>query len=123
MAHKILMIDDDRVNSILIQTRLEEKGFQVDAAYNGEEGLQKVNLNKPDLIILDIEMPKMDGYAFMNVLNADANLKFIPTIVLTSHSDMQPIFHRKGIKEYLVKPIMIETLLEKMNKYLPAAPA
>jgi CheY-like chemotaxis protein len=118
MAKKILIVDDDRINLMLIQTRLQEAGYQVFESYDGEEGLMKAKAEKPDLIILDVEMPKMNGYAFMLEMKKDEYLKRIPTIVLTAHTDMQPIFHRKGIKEYLVKPIMSEQLMEKINKYL-----
>jgi CheY-like chemotaxis protein len=119
MAYKILCIDDDQVNIKILQKRLEEKGYEVMLAIDGEAGLQRAKEAKPDLIILDVEMPKMDGYQFMMQRNKLKELVVTPVIVLTAHEEMQPIFKLKGVKDYLVKPINFDQLFEKLVLYLP----
>jgi CheY-like chemotaxis protein len=119
MVYKVLCIDDDQVNIKILQKRLEEKGYKVALALNGEEGLKKAGEDKPDLIILDVEMPTMDGYQFMMQRNKNQELIGTPVIVLTAHEEMQPIFKLKGVKDYLVKPINFDLLFQKMETYLP----
>jgi CheY-like chemotaxis protein len=119
MAYKILCIDDDQLNIKILQKRLEEKGYEVMLALDGEAGLARAQEGKPDLIILDVEMPKMDGYQFMMHRNKSKELAATHVIVLTSHEEMQPIFKLKGVKDYLVKPINFDLLFEKLGFYLP----
>jgi len=119
MAYKVLCIDDDQVNIKILQKRLEDKGYHVLLALNGEEGLKRADEGKPDLIILDVEMPTMDGYQFMMQRNRKPELITTPVIVLTAHEEMQPIFELKGVKDYLVKPINFELLFQKIETYLP----
>ena len=118
MAKKILVVDDDQTNVKIVQSRLEATGYQVVVALDGDEGLLKAKLEKPDLIILDIQMPRMNGYTFINELKKIQTLKSTPVIVLTAHETMQPIFSLKGVKGYLVKPLNINILLEKMTQVL-----
>ena len=120
MAYKILCVDDDQINIKVMQKRLEEKGYEVLIALDGEAGLQRAVSDQPHLIILDVEMPKMDGYQFMMQRNKNKALVNTPVIVLTAHEEMQPIFEMKGVKDYLVKPINFDILFEKMKVYLPA---
>lgn len=115
---KILVIDDDRGVIILLQRCLEEKGFEVVTAPDGQEGLKKVRQENPDLIILDVEMPRMNGYTFMNALKKLSDFKYIPVIVLTAYDEMQPIFTLKGVRGYLVKPLVPEQLFKKMGEIL-----
>ena len=119
MAYKILCVDDDQINIKVMQKRLEEKGYQVLIALDGDVGLQRAVSDQPHLIILDVEMPKMDGYQFMMQRNKNKALVSTPVIVLTAHEEMQPIFEMKGVKDYLVKPINFDILFEKLKVYLP----
>ncbi len=119
MAHKILLIDDDLTNVTLIQNRLQAHHYVVNVAHDGDEGLAAVTTQKPDMIILDVEMPRMNGYTFMTELRKlPSEFQAIPVLVLTAHAEHQPIFGLKRIKGYIVKPIQIEALLEKILKYL-----
>ena len=118
MPKKILVIDDDQLNIKLVKSRLEANQYQVITALDGEEGLQKVLKEKPDLIILDVQMPKMNGYTFMLEFRKLSEFTSIPVIVLTAHEEMQPIFTLKGVRGYLVKPIKFELLFEKLNALL-----
>lgn len=118
MSQKILVVDDDASTVKLLQTSLEQNDFDVITASNGEEGLQKLKENVPNLIILDIEMPHMNGYTFMLELKSLEDFKAIPVIVLTSHADQQPIFSIKGVKDYLIKPPKMDILMEKIKDSL-----
>lgn len=118
MSKKILLIDDDRVNVNMIKTKLIEKGYDVIVAFDGEEGLARLHDDCPNLVLLDIEMPNKDGYTFMIDVHKDESFKNIPVIVLTSHTDLKPIFELKGVKEYLVKPVNISDLIQKINQYI-----
>ena len=115
MPKKILVIDDDQLNVKLVKSRLESSGYEVSTAFDGGEGLEKVAKDKPDLIILDVQMPKMNGYTFMLEFRKLDVFTQIPVIVLTAHEEMQPIFTLKGVRGYLVKPIKFELLFEKLN--------
>ena len=118
MGKKILVIDDDQLNVQLVKSRLEASHYEVITAYDGEEGLMKVQTEGPDLIILDVQMPKMNGYTFMIELKKSEINNKTPVIVLTAHEEMQPIFTLKGVRGYLVKPIKFEQLFEKMEALL-----
>ncbi|HNV23418.1 MAG TPA: response regulator [Candidatus Omnitrophota bacterium] len=118
MAQKILLIDDDRINLKIIQPQLVNQGFEVFLAFNGAEGLKVAVEKMPDLIVLDVEMPEMNGYTFMVNKNKDERIKSIPVIVLTSHQENQPIFQLKGVKAYLIKPIDVNRLLDRIQGVL-----
>ena len=115
---KILIIDDDRMNTLLVQSRLQSSQYEVIYASDGVSGLEKVKSEKPDLIILDVEMPRMNGYTFMNEFKKMDLSQTIPVVVLTSHSENQPIFGLKGVRGYLIKPIDMTVLEEKLKQCL-----
>jgi len=119
MGKTVLVLDDDKINIKIMQKQLEEAGFEVSIALNGEVGLDKAKRSPPDLILLDVEMPIMNGYSFKTEINKFPNLADIPVIVLSAHEKMQPIFKMKGVKDYVVKPVDYPKLFEKINKYLP----
>ena len=118
MSKKVLVIDDDRTLSKLVQGTLSLKGYQVTIAYDGEEGLEKLRQEKPDLIVLDVHMPKVNGYAFLLEAKEIVDLKTIPVIVLTAKEGMEEIFKTEGVREYLVKPFDPEKLLQVVERYI-----
>lgn len=113
----ILIIDDDPEIVELSKTRLEASGYQVMTATDGEEGKRKAILKMPDLIIVDIKMPNVDGYSFVRSLRRDFE-KSIPIIVLTAYANMKDLFAVEGIENYIVKPFKAEDLIERVNKCL-----
>jgi len=115
MSKKILLVDDDLGFTKLVNSRLSKKGFKIEAAIDGEIGLKKVSIFKPDLIILDVEMPVMNGYSFMMNLKGMKDYHAVPVIVLTGHADKQAIFELQDVKGYLVKPVDFDALFEKIN--------
>ncbi len=117
MAKKILVIDDDPTLSKLVQPFLQAHGYDVAVCFDGEEGIAHLTKEKPDLIILDVQMPKMNGYTFIFEMKKIAHAKNVPIIVLTAKEGMAEIFKVEGVKEYLTKPFQTEKLLEHVKKY------
>jgi len=89
---KILIVDDDRDFVQLLEFDLKKQGYATVCAFNGEEGLEKARTEHPSLIILDIKMPKIDGYTFVRRLHKQDETKNIPVIVLTSYEPMKDMF-------------------------------
>jgi len=118
MSKKILVIDDDQGNVTLIRSHLEKADYEVVSANDGTEGLEQAKAEMPNLIILDVEMPVMNGYTFMMELQKMESFKSIPVIVLTAHAEHEPIFKMRGVKDYLIKPLNPEELLSKTKSYL-----
>jgi CheY-like chemotaxis protein len=115
MAKCILVVDDDRIIVALAKSTLEGKGYEVMTAQDGEEALQVLTKKIPDLIMLDVQMPKMDGYAFIMKKIKDPAIAQIPVIVLTAEAKTAPLFKRHGVKNYLIKPFNTEDLLNKIQ--------
>jgi two-component system, OmpR family, alkaline phosphatase synthesis response regulator PhoP len=120
MAHKVLIVDDeiDIVESVKFRLELEE--IECLTANDGEEALRKVKQEKPDLILLDVMMPKINGYKVARMLKFDAGYKDIPIIMLTARSQKGDIKigEDTGVNEYVTKPFEIEELVELVKKYL-----
>ena len=115
---KILLVDDDQDFIQLLEFDLKKHGYSVATANNGEEGLSKLRDAKPDLIILDIKMPKVDGYTFVRRLKKDPDSKDIPVIVLTSYEPMKDMFQLEGVQDYVVKSVNMEALITSIEKNL-----
>ena len=115
---KILLIDDDQDFQQLLEFDLKKHGYVVACACNGEDGLDKVQKENPDLILLDVKMPKMDGYTFVRRLKKDNQTKEIPLIVLTSYEPMKDMFQLEGVQDYVVKSVNMEGLLTKIEKHI-----
>jgi len=102
---KILIVDDEDLVVKALSSKLVAEGFLVDAAYDGEEALLKVQKEKPDLILLDIIMPKLDGVSVLKKLKASDETKDIPIIILTNLYDDEKMAEvlRVGNTDYLIK--------------------
>ncbi len=118
MAKKILVVDDDPTLIKVIRPFLESQGFMVAVAGDGEEGLTAVKKNRPNLIVLDIQMPRMNGYTFVFELKKIIDIKTCPIIVLTAKEGMSEIFKVEGVKEYICKPFKPEVLLTAIKKHV-----
>jgi DNA-binding response OmpR family regulator len=116
MKDKILVVDDDEGLRDLYGEVLEEEGYEVLTAKNGKEALQKVEKEKPDLVVLDIVMPKMDGMeALGRIIGKD---KTIPIILHTSHPGYQEDFMSWAADAYLLKSTDLTELKEKITELL-----
>jgi len=121
MAQKILLIDDDKGVVEVVKNLLEEKKFEVLTAFDGKEGIEMVASEQPDLVLLDIRMPTMNGYEFMRALRAEKlNLTqpMTPVIMLTAKEEMEEVFKMEGAKGYLVKPVDPPSLVRKVQECL-----
>ncbi len=118
MTKTILVADDDRVLTRLLKKYLEEHGLSVVVSNDGEEALKELERMRPDLILLDIQMPKVNGYSFLFEMRKLEQCAAIPVIILTCKEEMEEIFRVEGVKEYIVKPVRNEILLEKIKKHL-----
>ena len=119
MTRKVLLIDDDKGIVEVIKNILEERDYDVIVAYDGKEGLEKIQSEVPDLIILDVRMPLMNGYEFIRALKAQKvidGMPMIPVIVLTAKEEMEEVFKMEGAKGYLVKPVDPGSLIKKIEE-------
>ena len=122
---KVLVVDDEPDFAAIVQTNLEKEGFEVEVAYNGVEGLEKVHASPPDAIVLDIMMPEMDGYAVCKKLKSDEKCADIPVILLTavaSHVTTTRYSHADGMSteadDYIAKPASAEEITESIKRLL-----
>jgi len=106
MAKKILVVDDERHIVRLVEVNLTRAGYDVISAYDGVEALEKVAEDIPDMIVLDVMMPRMDGFEVLKNLQADPKYKDIPVIMLTAKAQDADIFKgwQSGVSSYLTKP-------------------
>jgi two-component system, cell cycle response regulator len=118
MPPKILSVDDSKTIRLIVGRAFKPYDCVLVEACNGEEGLAAAQREKPDLIILDITMPVMDGVTMLTKLKEDPALKPIPVIMLTAESGRDNILHiaKLGIRDYLVKPFKEDILLEKVGR-------
>lgn len=105
MSKKILIVDDEHDVQKILGDKIKSEGFEVESAFDGEDALKKVNKEKPDLILLDIIMPRMDGISFLHELKKDPELDAIPVIMLTNLSSKEKVQEsvEAGVRDYLVK--------------------
>lgn len=117
---KILIVDDEQDIVETLSFMLKTKGYETLYAYDGEEGLKLAKEEKPDLIILDVMMPKINGYKICRLLKYDAKYKNIPIIMVTARSQENDklIGEETGADEYITKPFEFSELLDVIHKYI-----
>jgi CheY-like chemotaxis protein len=124
MPKKCLVVDDNVETVDIVSFILKKAGYEVLTAYDGEQGLKVAQENLPDLILLDLMMPVMDGYTMNEHLKEDPRTKNIPVIIATAKGGMEPMFENtKGapIQGYLVKPFSQKELLNRIDALLGKA--
>lgn len=118
---KILIVEDNEMNRDMLSRRLERRGFAIVMAVDGQQGVDMARSEKPDLILMDMSLPVMDGWTATQTIKADAELAKIPVIALTAHAmagDREKAM-AAGCDDYDTKPIELPRLLEKIGKFLP----
>ncbi len=117
---KILIVDDEADIIEILQYVLEAQGYECITAMDGEEGLKSARELKPDLIILDVMMPKINGYKISRLLKYDNKYKDIPILMITARSQEEDkiIGEETGADEYITKPFNVDYVVEKVKKYL-----
>tara|TARA_Y100000746_G_scaffold227711_1_gene234731 strand:+ start:843 stop:1202 length:360 start_codon:yes stop_codon:yes gene_type:complete len=117
---KILIVEDNEMNRDMLSRRLERKGFSVVMAEDGQKGVEMSKSESPDLILMDLSLPVMDGWTATSTIKADTQTNSIPIIVLTAHAmagDREKALDA-GADEYDTKPIDFKRLLDKINQYI-----
>jgi two-component system alkaline phosphatase synthesis response regulator PhoP len=117
---KILVVDDEADLVETIRFPLEMEGYTVLVSDNGEDALNKARREKPHLILLDLMLPKLDGYKVCRLLKFDEKYRHIPILMLTARTQEKDKIMAKetGADEYITKPFNIDQLLEKVKSYL-----
>ncbi len=121
MANKIMVVDDEPDVVDLVKLVLESDGFDVVTAYSGKEALEKIGKEMPDLVLLDIMMPQMDGWEVYSRIRANPKTKDIPVAMLTAKSqsiDKMIGLHVVKVDDYITKPFGRSELLERVKKIL-----
>jgi CheY-like chemotaxis protein len=122
MAARVLVIEDNRPSLELMSYLLHAFGHTPLEAYNGLDGLEAIRRERPDLVICDIDLPKLDGYALAGRAKADPEIRDIPLVAVTALAlvgDRDRAI-RAGFDGYLAKPIEPETFVQEIERYLPA---
>ena len=116
----ILIVEDNEMNRDMLGRRLERRGFEIDFALDGQEGLDKMRERKPDLVLMDMGLPVLDGWQATTPDKEDDSLKDIPIIALTAHAletDRQKAL-AAGADDFDTKPVDIKRLLEKIANFI-----
>lgn len=120
MSPRILVVEDNRDNMTLITDVLSSLDYDVLQATDGEQGVEVANTEKPDLILMDLSLPRMDGWAATRYIKANPELKHIPIIALTAHAmvgDRERALEA-GCDDYISKPINLQELAGKLAHHL-----
>ncbi|MHB8482694.1 MAG: response regulator [Nitrospiria bacterium] len=120
MRKRILVVEDNQQNLYLVTFLLKKQGYEVITAANGREGVEKACLEKPDLILMDVLLPVMDGYEALRKIKAESGMDRIPIVAITSFAmtgDREEALGA-GFTDYIEKPIVPETFVSQIEKYL-----
>ena len=119
-AKKILIVDDEQDIVETLKFMLEAEGYECFCAYDGENGLTLAKEIIPDLMILDVMMPKINGYKISRLLKYDTKYKDIPIIMVTARSQEEDklIEQETGVNEYITKPFELDDIIKKVKEYL-----
>lgn len=118
---KILLVEDNEMNRDMLSRRLKRRGYEVTIAVNGAEGVEMASSLMPDLILMDMSLPVMDGWEATKNIKADSSTESIPVIALTAHAmsgDREKAL-QAGCDDYDTKPIELSRLLGKIKAFLP----
>ena len=122
MSKKILMVEDETDIREAVQASLKSRGYTVIAAADGEEGLNKLRSERPDLVLLDIMMPKVDGWQVLKAIHTDedAATRELPVLMLTGNRQTSSLIESQSQRatDYLMKPFDVEMLARFINRYI-----
>jgi two-component system cell cycle response regulator DivK len=122
---KILLVEDNEMNRDMLSRRLERKGYEVVIAVNGQEGVELVSSTRPDLILMDLSLPIIDGWEATRRIKADPATASIPVIALTAHAMAEDRVKAMaaGCDDFDIKPVDLPRLLEKIDTLLRRSPS
>lgn len=121
---RILLVEDNEMNRDMLSRRLERKGYTVDVAVDGAEGLARARSHPPDLVLMDMSLPVLDGWEATRQLKADSATRRIPVIALTAHAmpEDEQQARDAGCDDYDTKPVDLQRLLQKIEALLRRTP-
>jgi CheY-like chemotaxis protein len=116
----VLIVDDEPFNIEVLEQAMEESEYQVLTASNGKEAWEKIQSEEPDLILLDLMMPVMDGFQVLAKIKEDSMLRNIPVIIVSAENDSKSVVKgiKQGAEDYLTKPIDPAQFLKKVKEFL-----
>jgi CheY-like chemotaxis protein len=114
MPKSVLIVDDEYVVVEISKRKLEERGYVVYTAGDGNEAFMCLKEKIPDLILLDVQMPHMNGYSFIMEKVKIPEYADIPVVVLTAYNEIEPLFQRHGVMAYLLKPLKLQDVIKKV---------
>ncbi len=116
----ILVIDDSTTNIVLLEAILNDQGYKIDTALNAKEAYQLISRQLPDLILLDLLMPRINGYEFLESIKSKEETKNIPVVVISAVTDSGNIKKtmKLGAQDYIKKPVDIQDLVDKVTAIL-----
>jgi two-component system cell cycle response regulator DivK len=119
---RILLVEDNEMNRDMLSRRLERKNYSVDIAVDGQAGVNMASTHSPDLILMDLSLPIMDGWEAIRTIKSDSATSGIPIIALTAHAMAgdEARAREAGCDDYDTKPVNFARLIEKMTALLPA---
>jgi len=117
---KILVVEDVLATAEMLKMKLEENDYQVIIAHDGDEGLQKAYKEKPDLLILDLMLPQLNGYMLCSLLKKNKRYATVPIIIVTARSkeEDRKLGEKMGADAYITKPFKPEVILDKVKELL-----
>lgn len=122
MKLNILLVEDDELEAMKLNRAFNKLGFShvITRAVNGEEAIRLVKTSTPNLILLDINMPRMNGLEFLSILKSDENYKFIPTVVFSTSNNQIDMLeaYKIGVAGYIVKPLDYKDYVEQIKKII-----
>ncbi|MBL8102136.1 MAG: response regulator [Anaerolineales bacterium] len=117
---KVLIVDDEPFNIDVLEQALDGTEYQVVTASNGQEAWEKIQSEQPDLILLDLMMPVMDGFAVLAKVKENSMLRDIPIIIVSAENDSKSVVKgiKQGAEDYLTKPVDTAQFLKKVKEFL-----
>jgi DNA-binding response OmpR family regulator len=117
---KILLVDDSPTAILWQRLILEDDPYEILVANDGEEGVRVAKAERPDLVLLDVMMPRMNGFEALRAIRAEADLTGVPVLMVTTRSEMPNVLegYESGCNEYITKPVDRTELLTKVRSYL-----
>lgn len=116
----VLIVDDEPYNVDYLEQELEDLDYEIITASNGQEALEKIHSEEPDLVLLDLMMPVLDGFAVLAEIKADNFLRTTPIIIVSAANDSKSVVKgiKQGADDYITKPIDADHLKNKLREYL-----
>ena len=119
-AAAILVVEDNEVNAVIIRTMLRKRGYASLVACNGREGVEMNRRHRPALILMDLQMPVLDGFAAASAIRHDCEVTPPPMVAVTADAgaDVRRVCYKAGFAGVLAKPILLEELIETVRRHL-----